>query len=733
MQPIEAHNGFSTKSKLYDSLKVYLNNKDRLQPIIGLGSIIECVKAGANYREALYLCEVCACRLSKADIRNHIMGSLHRYNYIKAWHPHLVSEWKENTDLSKLAWPLMEKAKILEGKEGPGDVQLLEVEDTIYQKMATCSENDAATLINILSHGQGEPESHSEATSVQLEHNPIQSHRIVLLAKNQQKHSQTSAETNKAPSLIQSTVAPSVTSEGWVNNMSLLDNSQMLPETSVLSDNNKSFLDGYMGTKPLIGLFRVVECRSEDGHTYCFLCHCCRVRSNKKDIIDHLTSSSHLVNYLMETHPEQMEVLMADVNDNYQLLQSLAKKVEQEEDRGELKVVNAPESLCILLTGKSYHWCVKMLCNGWTHTNIHKRKIAVKVPSVTNQRMPEKCAAVLSERTKRMTTKRKMRKMRKMSNTVFKVSLPINKGSVLLERTSFSVDSLPVSSAYSPPPEDDVIPSPESQSEDCELDCGTGSLAVNDAEHTSPVPQDQYSVDEDADAGQYMGSERNFDNHYQEMDGNFSHNEYLNQPETEDPRLYGENNYNGSEFWAFYNSFYGCEEGCTEQWYNSSSQSKVGTGVDVPREEGQKEMSSGATQNDYQQQPQDQYTAQDHASLLTGTVGQHGFSGESAHVDVAWINMHPHLGYSIAHSGNITPGVQFPKVQQRQWPTYMGFIPFPSTGHVQTAPQRYMTQPTAHQAIQVGHGVMSNPNCNTGPTPTPEQHFPHPSVIWNPR
>lgn len=48
----------------------------------GLGSIIECVKAGTHNREALYLCEVCVCRLSNADIRNHIMGSLHRYNYI---------------------------------------------------------------------------------------------------------------------------------------------------------------------------------------------------------------------------------------------------------------------------------------------------------------------------------------------------------------------------------------------------------------------------------------------------------------------------------------------------------------------------------------------------------------------------------------------------------------------------------------------------------------------------
>lgn len=48
----------------------------------GLRSITECVKAGLRGGgEAVYLCEVCTSRLSKGDMRNHIMGSLHRYNY----------------------------------------------------------------------------------------------------------------------------------------------------------------------------------------------------------------------------------------------------------------------------------------------------------------------------------------------------------------------------------------------------------------------------------------------------------------------------------------------------------------------------------------------------------------------------------------------------------------------------------------------------------------------------
>lgn len=48
----------------------------------GLGCITECVREAAHPTELLYLCEVCVCRVSKADIRSHITGSLHRYKYI---------------------------------------------------------------------------------------------------------------------------------------------------------------------------------------------------------------------------------------------------------------------------------------------------------------------------------------------------------------------------------------------------------------------------------------------------------------------------------------------------------------------------------------------------------------------------------------------------------------------------------------------------------------------------
>ncbi|KAM9414543.1 uncharacterized protein ACWYII_023840 isoform 1-T1 [Salvelinus alpinus] len=123
MQPGRAHKAVCGQSLLSIGLRVYLNNKNRLQPIIGLSCVTECVKLGRD-SEAVYLCEVCVCRLSKADVRSHIMGSLHRYRYIKVDHPHFVSEWKPSPDLFMLARPLMEMAQILEKREGTGDVQV---------------------------------------------------------------------------------------------------------------------------------------------------------------------------------------------------------------------------------------------------------------------------------------------------------------------------------------------------------------------------------------------------------------------------------------------------------------------------------------------------------------------------------------------------------------------------------------------------------------------------------
>lgn len=393
-----------------------------------------------------------------------------------------------------------------------------------------------------------------------------------------------------------------------------------------------------------------------------------------------------------------------------------------------------------------------MLCNDWTHTKIQKAKIAVKGPSMnktSNQGIPEKCAK----------RRRSRRKTRKVSNTVFKVSLPLTKGAVLLERTSLSVDSFPVSSAYSPSLDSDLIPLPESQSEDCESE----SFAVNHAEHTSMGTTPQLQQDlyiGHAGAGQYMGPEITFTVRQEvnkEANGYFNDNEYFNQPEDitepKDKRFYEPNEYNRqhnseersskrfynecqnegpqthnkglsaaaphTQDWLSYDSSSRLEKDYTEQWYNS------GTRVEVPREERPRETSANATQHYYQHWPQYQDMAQEHTSLWTGGVEQHDLSGELApHFDAVRINMHPRFGDSLAHSCSIAPEprAQFLEIEQRQLQTYMEF----TIGHVPTAPHSNMTQTTAHQATQVGHGVMSNPNYNTGPWTNPDHHLPHP-------
>ncbi|KAM7384212.1 hypothetical protein PAMA_011517 [Pampus argenteus] len=118
-------------------------------------------------------------------------------------------------------------------------------------------------------------------------------------------------------------------------------------------------------------------------------------------------------------------------------------------------------------------------------------------------------------------------------------------------------------------------------------------------------------------------------------------------------------------------------------------QNKVGSRVDVPREE-RREISSNATRQYDQQQPITQYMAQYHNCLTVGSVGPH--------LDVAGINMHPHMDDSHVHSGKIAsePRVQYLEMEQGIVHTCTEL----SIGHVQTT-ELY---DTTFQAIQVGHG-----------------------------
>ncbi|XP_013861204.1 uncharacterized protein LOC106515772 [Austrofundulus limnaeus] len=715
------------RSQLSVSLKPYLNNKNRLQPIIGLGSITECVNVGSEDRETLYLCEVCVCRLTKADIRNHILGSHHRFNYIKSYHPLSVCKWQESYDLSKLAWPLMELAKTLEVKEGPGDVQLLEVPDALYQTISTASKNNAAALINALKDEAGEPGCFSEATSL---HYPSESQRIVLCPHKQGGASEVfdSADVKpyeisarmESPPLIPANPTPE--SKVCLNDAStwIPKDVWTLPEPS---EKNNCFGD-MSGSNPLIGLVRVDELRGENGSSYGFLCHCCRIRSNKRDIYDHLTSYSHLSNYLMEIQPDLVDIMNEDTEANFQLLGSLADQVEQQEGRGEPKIVNVPESFCRQITGKSYHWCLRMLSNGWVNTNIQTKREPVQ--GVTKHPAFTKIPVVMSKPAKREKPKRKKKKKKKKTDPMFNVSFPLREGAMLLERTCFRKDS--VFEMASPSLSD---PDPVSSPLDTELKCDEASFENNDAEGSSDLQTCQLEQDlrkEDVDSVKYVPETNIIVTVFQDAEGSDGVNFNQSGKETEagDLMVYGrqdgsqrpfqnwqsENVYaerggtfpaaSHNEDWRPYKPYYRQEEGSPNGWYSSAS---VQTGVEDMRQMNGNYTTSCSAQH-YPHQDQ-QMAWGDAGSGTGGTWGHPDLPSEvDSFIEAARTNV------QTMHRGSIAsePGVSFYETDPRQTGTGLGF------NWYYADPQNYNTQPAA---VQVGH-VNQMFNCqNTGPSTHP--------------
>ncbi|KAM4724831.1 uncharacterized protein FYW61_013123 isoform 2-T3 [Anableps anableps] len=602
-----------------------------------------------------------------------------------------------------MAWPLMELAKVLEKKEGPGNVQLFEVQDELYQMMETQSENHAVTLMKTLKHKQVKLESLSETKPL---HYPVMSQRTVLPACNQWED----PETFDTADMKLFQIPQQTESKASLKNTSTpqLEKVQMSGEASVLSENRDGFLDDFPGTKPLIGLVRVVEFRSEDGCSYCFLCHCCRIRSTKKDVIDHLTSSSHLVNYLMEIYPDQIQALGEVSEDDFQL-QSLAAKVEKEEGRGEMKIVNVPESICSQLTGKSYHWCLKMLSRGGEHSNRQqKREAVIGVNKITAQHVLEKSSVVTSKQAKRVKPiKKKKKKRRKKTNTMFNVSLPIGKGELLLERRSFGMDRL-FEFSESPSSKLDPATSPSEIVEtlsptdnpvdpiDTQSELQTSQLEQHlyqgDADSGEYVPEKHITVTVFQDRDDYVGDNLPGLNKLrvsQECSGKDWRYEDL---QAQSGRLFPARPH--SEEFSPYNSCFR-EGSCgTDLWYNSASAGAKEEALKLERES--KEVNSS-----YAEQHQNQRPSWSDARPHTGRMWEHQVV---PFLKAARINVETHSGHIPVHRGSISsePRGQVHETEQRQAQAYTEF----TTDHRQAAPQCYTTPSTAFEVSPIQQRLM---------------------------
>lgn len=277
----------------------------------------------------------------------------------------------------------------------------------------------------------------------------------------------------------------------------------------------------------------------------------------------------------------------------------------------------------------------------------------------------------------------------KGTNTVFKVSLPITKGAVLLERTSFSKDNHCMSGAYSPSFGPDHSPLPECQTKDFD----TGTFSVCDPEHTSAYTASSFQQglnNQDAGAGQYLRPEGNFTaTQNQEVDGYFGHNVHFNQ---------------------------------SDDTLGKRQQSVSGEMV-YNRQHGYQERSSNNFNKDVKSEgPQ---TGSDKLSHLVSHTHDWSYYNPSYGCLESYAkNMYPHLGDAFAYSNHAAPEPepQFHETQPRQLQAYMKL----PTGYSPTAPESYMTQPVAYQAIKVGYGIMCDPNYNFGHGTNNYQHYPHP-------
>lgn len=337
--------------------------------------------------------------------------------------------------------------------------------------------------------------------------------------------------------------------------------------------------------------------------------------------------------------------------------------------------------------------------------------------------MRQKCAAVPSNPAERVTPKGgKIRKV----NTVFKVSLPLTEGSLLLERTSFSPAS----------PTCFTSPHTESQTVDSELDHDSGSRDINHAENasictTSRLQPDVLSGDADTDV--YVGPEgkltctlfRGVDDDVDD-DQNFNEPMYTSGPKprydsfpreqqggimsacsvSEKDKCYVERHYDRP--WNF-----GVEEENGPVVYHTqdrcaaTSDHMGAAGYTQQRQQSFQGEVGRRVHMQSEAQPHQQYVVQDYPSLPAATEGHRGFSGGFAPRGL--------IGDELVHHGSIGSLEMRRRGLQTSGCTELTFR------HGRTAPQTCTTHPMVYRAIQAGCGVISDPRIN------PEQHLPQPN------
>ncbi|XP_051948289.1 uncharacterized protein si:ch211-199g17.2 [Xyrauchen texanus] len=303
----------------------------------------------------------------------------------------------------------MDLAKTLEQREGTGDVQVLCVDEVIYREMTSCPVPAAFAKLKSMKNQQNpkvfQSLVHNNPVKVTVEEENItlSSHNLIL----QSPFTQT-------------------------------------PSAQIQSSEDSP--ENYRGRKPLIGLQAVIKCQSVDGDPPpCFyLCQLCSLKLKKKKMTSHLTSCLHQRIYLKVLHPQLLPNIKHKWCKINEMLEDIAIQLEKENGRGQIKVMRLSACPFSEVLQRDYHWCMKILNCG---ANVGSFTGGTDKTSGPNKALKRPAESILStvhiDGTPLLTHQRSKKKKvcakkvicaNTVKESVFKVSLSLQEGPVVIER-----------------------------------------------------------------------------------------------------------------------------------------------------------------------------------------------------------------------------------------------------------------------------------------------------------
>ncbi|KAJ8273013.1 hypothetical protein GJAV_G00096360 [Gymnothorax javanicus] len=319
-------------------LQTYMEDPHRTQPLVGVSALIEC---HSEKQTSFYLCMAC-CLVLKTHIIEHIIGPKHRSSYLMKRRPDIFREWSAPQDSAKRSSYLLEVAKEVEREElgGVKEIQKVPLDSTTYLDVKSAPFDKALNLVQTIYKKQN-------LGDLQIHVTPAQ--RPVTVKKEKVEIEESCEESIQDPQ-----ISGSGMSRG-VENL-----------TNAATTSREHQLDSWSKT-PLIGLQKVIKCASVERCSPPFyLCQACstKLTGNLQSIINHLISVQHQYFYIKSCHPKRLEKeeaagsLTCGLTD---LVQFVAKKLEQEEGCGTFQVFTMSKKVYERLKQGNYEYCMKML------------------------------------------------------------------------------------------------------------------------------------------------------------------------------------------------------------------------------------------------------------------------------------------------------------------------------------------------------------------------------------